>query len=329
MSREGSAAVFAPAATAAFGELVASALGAPLCKHEEREFDGGEHKIRPLESVRDQSVFVIQSLHGDNLGSANDRLCRLLFFIGALKDAGARDVTACVSYLAYARKDRRTKARDPVTTRYIAQIVEAVGTDRIIVLDVHDLAAFENAFRVPTVHLVAAPVFVQHLAGDAQGMDFVVVSPDIGGVKRARHFRESLQTALGRKVSLGFMDKSRSDDVVTGDAFVGDVAGKRVVLVDDLVSSGGTILRAVDACRRAGSARIDVAVTHAAFCPEARRLFTKEGPDSVLVTDSVALEGSFIPYLNRSLHVLSVAPLFADAIRRLEQGRPLSSLGGL
>jgi ribose-phosphate pyrophosphokinase len=329
MSQEGSAAVFAPAATSAFGALVASALGTPLCEHEEREFDGGEHKIRSLETVRDRSVFVIQSLHGDGLGSANDRLCRLLFFIGSLKDAGARDVTACVSYLAYARQDRRTKARDPVTTRYVAQIFEAVGTDRIIGLDVHDLSAFENSFRIPTVHLVAAPVFVQHLAADAKGMEFVVVSPDIGGVKRARHFRESLEAALGREVELGFMDKNRSDDVVTGDAFVGDVAGKRVVLVDDLVSSGGTILRAVNACRRAGSTRIDAAVTHAAFCPEAHRLFAKEGPDSVLVTDSVALDGSFAPYLNRSLQVLSIAPLFAEAIRRLDQGGSVSELAGL
>jgi ribose-phosphate pyrophosphokinase len=156
-----------------------------------------------------------------------------------------------------------------------------------------------------------------------------VVSPDIGGVKRARHFRESLETALGRAVGFGFMDKNRSDDVVTGDAFVGDVAGKRVVLVDDLVSSGGTILRTVDACRRAGSTRVDVAVTHAAFCPEAHRLFAKGGPDSVLVTDSVALDGSFAPYLNRSLYVLSVAPLFADAIGRLAKGAPVSQLGGL
>ena len=113
--------LFAPLASREFGERVASALGTALSPMEEREFEGGEHKTRPLVSVRGQRVFVLQSLSGDAAASANDRLCRLLFFIAGLKDSGAASVTACVPFLAYCRKDRRTKERDPVTLRYVAQ----------------------------------------------------------------------------------------------------------------------------------------------------------------------------------------------------------------
>jgi ribose-phosphate pyrophosphokinase len=323
-------ALFAPSATAAFGARVAAALGKPLSAHEEREFAGGEHKMRSLESVRGRSVYVIQSLCGDAAGSANDRLCRLLFFVGALKDAGALRVTACLPYLAYARKDRRTKARDPVTSRYVAQIFEAVGTDRVITAEVHNLAAFDNAFRCESVHLEATDIFVRRFAADRGDIDRVVVSPDIGGIKRARHFQEFLERAMSRPIGVGFMDKKRSAGVVSGDTLVGPIQGKHVILIDDLISSGTTILRAVDACRRAGATRVEVAATHATFTPEAHRLFGPAGPDSVIVTDSVTLHDSYLPYLNRTLEVLEIAPLFAEAIRRLELGSgSLSQLGGL
>ncbi len=324
-----SVSLFAPAASAEFGSQIAAALGIAMSPLEEREYDGGEHEIRPLGSVRHRSVYVIQSLRGDAANSANDRLCRLLFFIGALKDAGARKVTACVPYLAYARIDRRTRASDPVTTRYIAQIMEAVGTDGIVALDVHDVAAFENSFRMPTVHLVAASLFAREVAASAGDADYVVVSPDVGGVKRARHFRELLETASNRPVGFGFMDKNRGDQGLTGAGFMGDVAGKRVILFDDLISSGSTLLRAVEACRGAGATRVDAAVTHAAFCPQARRLFAAGGPDSVVVTDSVAMDPGFAAFGGGSLRVIGTAPLFAEAIRRIEQGVSLAELEGM
>src|SRR6187455_2239428 len=139
--------IFAPAATAEFGEAVSRVLGQPLAAHEERDFEDGEHKIRPLDVVRDADVYVLQSLHGGPRESANDKLCRLLFFIGALRDAGAARVTVVAPYLCYARKDRRTKPHDPVTTRYIAQLFEAVGAEAVVTLEVHNPAAYENAFR--------------------------------------------------------------------------------------------------------------------------------------------------------------------------------------
>jgi len=165
--------LFALAAGRASGEAVAAKLGVALSAHEEREFEDGEHKARALVSVRGRDVYVVQSLHSDARQSVNDKLVRLLFFLGALKDAGAARVTAVTPYLAYARKDRKTKARDPVTTRYVATLFEAVGADCVVTLDVHNLAAFQNAFRCRAENLEAAPLFVAALV-PLVGADCVV-----------------------------------------------------------------------------------------------------------------------------------------------------------
>src|SRR5208282_6620135 len=132
-------------------ERVAGRLEVALAVHEERNFEDGEHKTRALQDVRGHDVFVLHSLHGDASESGNDKLCRLLFFCGALKYAGAERVTAVTPYLCYARKDSRTKPNDPIITRYVAALFEAIGTDAVMTLDVHNPAAFENAFRRPTV----------------------------------------------------------------------------------------------------------------------------------------------------------------------------------
>src|SRR3712207_1643547 len=213
---DGAMQVFALDASRAFGDAVAAALGVPLAAHEERAFEDGEHKARPLVSVRGADVYVIQGLHGGPEQSPNDKLCRLLFFLGALRDASAARVTAVVPYLAYARKDRRTQPRDPVTTRYVAALFEAVGVDRVVTIDVHNLAAFENAFRCPTDHLEARGLFIEHFAPLLRYDDeeVVVLSPDAGGMKRADRFRAALARALGRPVATGFMEKQRTADGV-------------------------------------------------------------------------------------------------------------------
>jgi len=222
--------VFALAASAEIGAAVGLALCQPLARHEERDFEDGEHKARPLDPVRGADVYVIHSLHGELANSANDKLCRLLFFIGALKDAGAARVTAVAPYLCYARKDRRTKPNDPVTTRYIAGLFEAVGTDAIITLDVHNPVAFENAFRCRTIALTAAPLFVDY-AKALPEQRFAVISPDAGGAKRAELFREALEAALGRPVGKGITEKHRSAGVVSGDLFI-DCSGFSGALIN-------------------------------------------------------------------------------------------------
>src|ERR1039458_7560752 len=198
--------LFALAASAELGAAVATALAQPLAAHEERSFEDGEHKVRTLDTVRNADVYVVQSLHGGPTESANDKLCRLLFFIGALKDAGAARVTAVTPYLCYARKDRRTKPNDPVTTRYIAGMFESVGTDCVVTLEVHNPVAFENSFRCRTVALTGTPLFADYAKSLADER-LSVISPDAGGMKRAELLREALEVALGRPVGKGLAEK--------------------------------------------------------------------------------------------------------------------------
>lgn len=317
--------LFALEATAELGAATAATLGRPLSRHEERGFEDGEHKARPLEPVGETDCYVIQSLHGGPDESANDKLCRLLFFIGALKDAGARRVTAVAPYLCYARKDRRTKPFDPVTTRYVAALFEAMGADGLVTLEVHNPAAFENAFRHRSVTLSAAPLFVD-IALRYGADPLCVLSPDPGGVKRAELFREGLEAVLGRPVGKAFADKHRSAGVVTGDLLVGDVAGATVLLVDDLVSTGGTLVRAARAARAAGANRVIALAAHGLFMPGAAEALADAAVEKVVVTDAVPpfrLEGFGVA---EKVEIVPCAPLLAEAIARLATGAALTDL---
>ncbi|WP_310446104.1 ribose-phosphate diphosphokinase [Thiobacillus sp.] len=318
--------LFALDASRAYGERVASALEVELASHEEREFEDGEHKARPLENVRGRDVYVIHSLHGEPGMSANDKLVRLLFFIGALKDASAARVTAICPYLAYSRKDRRTQPRDPVSSRYVAQLFEAVGTDRVVTLDVHNLAAYQNAFRIPAEHLEARGLFVAWFAARLRDEAIVVMSPDIGGIKRAEVFRDSLARTLGRPVAVAFMEKRRSGGVVSGEAVVGDVAGSTILIIDDLISSGATLARAAAACKALGAKRVLAAASHGLFAEAAAEALAHPALEKVLVTDSIPLLRLPPALLGSRVEVLDSAPLFAEAIRRLHSDGSLAEL---
>ena len=317
--------LFALMATAELGKAIAQALGHPLASHEERDFEDGEHKARPLDPVRDADVYVVQSLHGGPIESANDKLCRLLFFIGALKDAGAARVTAVVPYLCYARKDRRTKPNDPVTTRYVASLFEAVGTDAVVTLEVHDPAAFENAFRCRTVALTAAPLFVEY-ARALNNQRLCVVSPDPGGVKRAELFREALEAAVRRPIGKGFADKHRSAGVVTGDLFIGDAAGATALIIDDLISTGNTLLRAAQAAQKAGARKVIALVTHGLFMPGAAEVIADPAIERFVVTDAVPPFRLEAVAARDKVDTISAVPLLAESIRRLHEGKALTDL---
>jgi len=317
--------LFALNATAEFGKAISQSLGQPLAAHEERDFEDGEHKARPLDAVGNADVYVVQSLHGGPSESANDKLCRLLFFIGALKDAGAARVTAVVPYLCYARKDRRTKPNDPVTTKYVARLLEAVGVDAVMTLDVHNPAAFENAFHCRAITLTAAPLFVEYAKALARE-PLCVVSPDAGGVKRAELFREALEAAIGKPVGKGFADKHRSAGVVTGDLFVGDTAGATALVIDDLISTGNTLLRAARAARKAGAKKVIALVTHGLFMPGAAEVIADPAIDRFVITDAVPAFRLDPALVNKKVDVLPAAPLLAEAIRRLRSGEPLTDL---
>ncbi len=318
--------VFALHVSRTFGEDVARQLGTGLSACEEREFEDGEHKSRPLVNVRNKNVYVIQSLYGDAQQSVNDKLVRLLFFIGALKDASATRVTAVVPYLAYARKDAKTQTRDPVTTRYMARLFEAAGTDRVVTLDVHNLAAFQNAFRCRTDHLEAAKLFVSYFASRLREEPWItVVSPDIGGMKRAERFRQALGRALNREPNVAFMEKARAKGVMRAGRLIGDISGTAII-IDDLISTGGTLLHAAGACRESGATKVYAAATHGVFVGSANNLLSGTVLDGVVVTDTIP-PFRLDPGLARDkLTVLSVAPLFAEAIRRIHSGGSLVEL---
>jgi ribose-phosphate pyrophosphokinase len=317
--------VFSLRSGQAFAEQVVSHLGTRLTAHEEREFEWGQHKVRPLESVREADVYLVQSLHGEPDLSVNDKLCRLLFFAGALRDAGSRRVTAVVPYLSYSRKDRQTQHRDPVTTRYVAALFEAVGVDRVVTLEVHNLAAFQNAFRCRTEHLGARHIFAKVLASQFADRELVVVSPDPGGIKRANSYRDALAQRLGRPVATGFIEKRRSKDVVTGDLVVGEMNGRTVVLVDDMISGGTTLARAAEACRQAGAVTVVAVAAHGAFVPEASHVLSRAPLDKIIILDHIP-PTPLDDTVAAKLLVLESAPLFAEAIGRLHDGRALDDL---
>lgn len=319
-------ALFALNASRAYGQEVASCLKIRLATHEERSFEDGEHKSRPLQSVRGCDVYVLHSLYQDETEGVNDKLVRLLFFLGALRNAHAGRLTAVIPYLAYARKDRRTKLRDPVTTRYLAQLLESMGVDRVMVMDVHNIAAFENAFRVPVDHLEARALLVRELLHQIDDTGIVVVSPDAGGYKRAERLRELLLEWTSDTPAMAFLEKKRSEGKVSGEALIGEVSGCTALIVDDLISTGGTLARAALACRQAGARAVYAAATHGLFTGDASRVIAESPIEQLLVTDTIPPFRLDPKVLQHQVTVVPTAPLVAEAIRRLHAGGSLSEL---
>jgi ribose-phosphate pyrophosphokinase len=314
--------LFGLESTRALADRVAARLSLPLAVPEERAFEDGEFKIRALESVRNECACIVQTLNGDRHGSAADKLCRVAFFAGSLKDAGATEVVAVLPYLAFSRKDRRTKSRDPITTRYVAAMLEAVGVDMVVTIDVHNLAAFENAFRCRKENLEAAELFVEHVAGEvALDERVVVLSPDAGGVHRARAFVELLEARAGRSAELAFMEKKRSAGRVSGEAFAGDVDGAVVIVIDDLISGGTTMARAARACTSRGAVRVCCVATHAVFGRTAVEALASPDIESVVVTDTVNLSSVQREALGVKLAVLDSSGLLAGALERVTRTR--------
>jgi ribose-phosphate pyrophosphokinase len=308
--------LFALDATRAFGTRVAGALGLALAPHEERTFEDAEHKIRPLVDPNGQDCVVVQSLHGEPAISGDDKLVRLLMFIAALRDHGARRVVAVVPYLAYARKDRRTQPFDPVSIRVVAQLFEAVRCDALLTLEAHNVAAFDNAFRIRAVNLSPNALYDKvalTLAGEGP---LAVASPDVGGIKRAQLWREALEKKLQRPLGQAFVDKRRASGVVSGgDVVTGDVAGATVLIVDDLIATFGTIDRAASSLIKAGARRVYAFAAHGLFVAPAADVLERTAVERVYVTDTVPLFRLDGRSARERVEVLPCATLFAEAVR--------------
>jgi ribose-phosphate pyrophosphokinase len=299
----------------------------PLASLEERDFEGGEFKLRPLQSVRDRTTFVLQCLAGTPEVPVAERLLKLLFLLHGLRDAGAQPRIVLLPYLTFARKDRRTQLRDPVNTRYLAQLLESAGVDRVVTLDVHNPAALDNSFRVPIDHLSALPMMTDHLVTRLPDTPLVVASPDIGGVKRAQIFRELIEARTGRQVELAFFEKRRAQGVVSGHALVGEVKERTVIVIDDLCATGNTLMRAAESSRKAGAAAVYAAVTHVPHMPGLAAVLADPNITGCITTDSVGIPLSpLAPAAARKLTVLSIAALFGQAMARLLAGKSLAPL---
>ncbi len=313
--------IFAPAESRALAQTASRTAGIELAALEEREYEGGEFKLRPLQSVRDRPVFILQSLADNQSNPMAQRLVRLLFLLQTLRDAGASCVTAVIPYLAYARKDRRTKPRDPVYTRYVAQLIEATGTNRVVALDVHNASALDNAFRIPLDHLSALPMMAAHLNQHLPTGKLAVVSPDIGGIKRAQIFRELLERNTGRSVELLFVEKRRQGQTISGGTVVGDVSGHDAILLDDLCATGATLLQSARTLRSAGATSVHTAVTHIPIETGLRSLAACPDVAQVVITDSVG----YSPNISAADHgakvtTLSAGALIGHAIARIARG---------
>ena len=252
--------------TKEFSSQVAYHLDSDLHKHVEEYFADHETYVRSDVNVRNSDCYVIQSLYSDEEETVADKLAKLLFFIGSLRDASARRITAVIPYLAFQRQDRKTNSREPITTKYIAMMFEAVGTDRLLTMDVHNLSALQNSFRLPTDNLEAKNILADYVADDPivkENADrLVCLSPDSGGMGRSKRFRHALSSRLGADVGLAYLYKTHSGKVIEGKEIIGDIKGKLVVVIDDMISSGATLVECKNAVYRSGGELWAACATH-------------------------------------------------------------------
>lgn len=306
--------LFALPSLEGLGEQVASKAELELGSWDMRQFEGGEHKMRPKTDVRGRPVAVLAGLFASKEESVNDRLVQTLFFLAALKDSGATNLHLLLPYLCYSRKDRRSHFQDPVSSRYIAQLFEAMGVTSLTTLEVHNLVAFENAFRCPTQHIRVDQVFVPHLAPLLKGTEAVVASPDVGGIKRAEEFRRRLERECAKEFGKAFMEKRRRDGQVSGDMLVGDVTDKTVILVDDMISSGGTMMRAAKACRAGGAKEVWLVAAHGLFDKGSEENLVDNSVSQIWLSDTVPMPRMLPEKLRHKVCYVKTANLWVKAL---------------
>lgn len=291
---------------------ISSHIGTPLCDAEVSAFPDSETKVRIMEDVRGTDVFVIQP----TCFPVNQNLMELLVICDALMRASAERITAVIPYYGYARQDRKHEGRVPITAKLVANLIVAAGASRILTVDLHS-TQIQGFFDIPADHLYAAPVLVGHLK-EVCSENAVVMAPDAGGMKMANAYAKRLGA------SLALVEKRRAgDDRVERGHIVGDVAGKEVVIVDDMITTAGTLVQAIEAAREAGASSVRAAATHPVMCSLAVERLKSAECEEIVVTDTIPLRPET---KELDLKVLSVAPLLAEAITRIHRHESLSSL---
>ncbi len=295
-------------------EAISAYLAAPLTNASVRRFSDMEVFVEIHENVRGEDVFIIQSTSFP----ANDNLMELLVTLDALKRASARRATAVIPYYGYARQDRKSGGRTPISAKLVANMITAAGADRVLTLDLH-AGQIQGFFDIPTANLYAAPVFVKDIKERYDGEELVMVSPDVGGVLRAR--------AVARRLDadLAIIDKRRERAGVSEVMnIIGDVEGRRCILIDDIVDSAGTLCNAAEALMDRGAKSVAAYVSHGVFSGGAVARVTASPMEVMVTTDSIlATEAVRVA---KNIRQISIAPLIAEAIRRISEERSVSSL---
>jgi ribose-phosphate pyrophosphokinase len=296
-------------------EAISKYLGLPLTEASVRRFSDMEVFVEILENVRGEDVFVIQSTSYP----ANDHLMELLVAIDALRRGSARRVTAVIPYYGYARQDRKSSSRSPISAKLVANMITAAGADRVLTLDLH-AGQIQGFFDIPTDNLYAEPIFVKDIKDCHSRQDRVIVSPDVGGVFRARRIAERLDTDR-----LAIIDKRRPragvSEVVN---IIGDVAGGRCILIDDIVDTAGTLCNAALALAEAGASAVYAYVTHGVLSGPAVERVVASPIEMLVITDSIQATEAVRDAPN--IRQLTIAPLMGEAIRRISEERSVSSL---
>ena len=311
--------IFAGNSNKPLAAAMAECLGITLGRSEVGRFSDGEIQVSIQESVRGSDVYVVQSTSSP----VNRNLMELLIMMDAFRRASAGRITAVIPYYGYARQDRKSKARDPISAKLVADLITTAGADRVLTMDLH-ASQIQGFFNIPVDHLVGAPLlaayFKKKLAED-KGEDYVVVSPDLGSVTRARNFAARLDCPLA------IVDKRRQQaNVCEVMNIIGDVRGRKVILVDDMIDTAGTLCNAADAIMEKGGAKsVTAAATHAVLSGPAIERLASSVIENVVLLDTIALPPE--KRLDKFI-MLPVAPVFSEAIERIYEDKPVSIMFG-
>lgn len=304
--------VFTGNANPDVAQKIADAMGVPLGKANVSTFSDGEICVNIEETVRGRDVFVVQSTNPP----VNDNIMELLILIDAFKRASAGRITAVLPYYGYARQDRKAKARDPITSKLVANLLTTAGADRILTMDLH-ASQIQGYFDIPVDHLLGVPILAKYFK--EKGLeDLVVVSPDLGSVTRARNFADHLNAPIA------IIDKRRPKANVSEVMnIIGDIEGKNVILIDDMIDTAGTITNGANALKELGAKDVYACCTHPVLSGPAVERIEKSEIKELVITDSIPLsEEKKID----KIVVRSVSPIFAEAIQRIYKNVSVSKL---
>ena len=301
--------IFAGTSSVDFAQAICKTLDVPVAKADVKRFSDGEISVQIAESVRGRDVFIVQSTGAPS----NDNLMELLIMTDALRRSSASSITAVVPYYGYARQDRKAAPRVPITARLVADMYETAGIDRVVTIDLH-AGQIQGFFNIPVDNLYGSIIFKEYV----QSKNFknpIVASPDIGGVARARYFAKQL--GLEMVIVDKRREKANESEVMN---IIGDVEGKDVIIVDDMVDTAGTMVKAAAALKGKGATSVMAIATHGVLSGKAYANLDNDSLDELCISDTLVTKP------HDSITVLSVAPLFAEVIRRVYHNESVNSL---